>query len=139
MPLFTPDLLKNRITDITLEDLRALGVRGLLLDVDNTLTTHGSQALDPAVRQWLEAMAEQARADCPVKTGALHASIGVRRESYGASLVAGAPHAACVELGSANAPARPFLYPAFKARAQAMMVRVKRAVCRALGEGGEQA
>lgn len=105
--------------------------------------TPGAQVLqDAAVRALateLEAMAEQARADCPVKTGALRASIGVRRESDGASLVAGARHAACVELGSANAPARPFLYPAFKARAQAMMARVKRAVCRALGEGGEQA
>ncbi len=69
MPLFTPDLLKNRITDITLEDLRALGVRGLLLDVDNTLTTHGSQALDPAVRQWLEAMAEQGIALTVVSNG----------------------------------------------------------------------
>ena len=44
------------MTSITAEDLRALGVRGLLLDVDNTLTTHGSQALDPAVLAWLRAM-----------------------------------------------------------------------------------
>ena len=59
MPLFTPDMLKKRITDITMADLRLLGVRGLLLDVDNTLTTHGSQELDPAVQRWLEDMAAQ--------------------------------------------------------------------------------
>lgn len=59
MPLFTPDMLKNRITDITMDDLRLLGVRGLLLDVDNTLTTHGSQELDPAVQRWLEDMVAQ--------------------------------------------------------------------------------
>ena len=69
MPLFTPDLLKNRITDITLDDLRALGVRGLLLDVDNTLTTHGSQKLDPAVRYWLEEMAAQGIALTVVSNG----------------------------------------------------------------------
>ena len=49
MSLFYPTILRKRVTSITAEDLRALGVRGLLLDVDNTLTTHGSQALDPAV------------------------------------------------------------------------------------------
>ncbi|HIW74160.1 MAG TPA: YqeG family HAD IIIA-type phosphatase [Firmicutes bacterium] len=69
MPLFTPDLLKNRITDITMEDLRALGVRGLLLDVDNTLTTHGSQELDPAVRRWLEEMAGRGVALTVVSNG----------------------------------------------------------------------
>ena len=69
MPLFTPDLLKNRITDITVKDLRALGVRGVLLDVDNTLTTHGSQKLDPAVRRWLEEMAAQGIALTVVSNG----------------------------------------------------------------------
>ena len=56
MSLFYPTILRKRVTSITAEDLRALGVRGLLLDVDNTLTTHGSQALDPAVLAWLQAM-----------------------------------------------------------------------------------
>lgn len=56
MPLLYPDLLKNRITDITLSDLQKLGVRGLLLDVDNTLTELGSQKLDPRVKLWLEEM-----------------------------------------------------------------------------------
>ena len=56
MPLLYPELLRNRITDITLEDLRALGVKGLLLDVDNTLALHGSQVLDPAVEDWLQKM-----------------------------------------------------------------------------------
>ena len=56
MSLFYPTILRKRVTSITAEDLRAVGVRGLLLDVDNTLTTHGSQALDPAVLAWLRAM-----------------------------------------------------------------------------------
>lgn len=56
MPLLYPTFYRNRITDITVEDLRALGIKGLLLDVDNTLTTHGSQFLSEDVREWLEAM-----------------------------------------------------------------------------------
>lgn len=53
MSLFIPTLYKKRLQDITEEELRALGVRGLFLDVDNTLTTHRSQHLDPAINDWL--------------------------------------------------------------------------------------
>lgn len=56
MSIFHPDMLKNRLEDITLGDLQKLGVRGLLLDVDNTLTTHGSQVLDPQIAGWLDYM-----------------------------------------------------------------------------------
>lgn len=56
MPLFYPTIRKNRITDITPQDLHALGVKGLLLDVDNTLTRYKSQTLDPAVAGWLRQM-----------------------------------------------------------------------------------
>lgn len=56
MALFFPALLRGRITDITREDLSALGVEGLLLDVDNTLATHGGQELDPAIEDWLRRM-----------------------------------------------------------------------------------
>ncbi len=56
MPLLYPTIYKDRITDITLQELETLGVRGLLLDVDNTLTTHGSQVLSDEVREWLQQM-----------------------------------------------------------------------------------
>ncbi len=55
MKLFYPTMLKNRITDITDDDLHCFGARALLLDVDNTLTTHDSQQLSPEVRDWLTA------------------------------------------------------------------------------------
>ncbi len=58
MALLYPRLYRNRITDITLQDLETLGVRGLLLDVDNTLTTHGSQHLSDDVAAWLKMMRE---------------------------------------------------------------------------------
>ena len=54
MALFYPDRLVPRITDIDPDALVQAGVRGLLLDVDNTLTTHDNPALAPSVRAWLE-------------------------------------------------------------------------------------
>ncbi len=56
MALLYPTLYRPHIWDITVEDLQALGVRGLLLDVDNTLTYHGSQELPEPVKQWLDTM-----------------------------------------------------------------------------------
>ena len=56
MSLFHPTLLKNRITELTVEDLRAMSVKALLLDVDNTLTKHHSQELPDDVAAWLEEM-----------------------------------------------------------------------------------
>lgn len=58
MALFYPTRYKNCITDITLEELQTLGIRGLLLDVDNTLTSHGSQVLSDEVQDWLSKMRE---------------------------------------------------------------------------------
>ncbi len=54
--LFKPHLKRDRVTDITLQDLKALGVKGLLLDVDNTLSTHGGQHLTRGLEQWLKDM-----------------------------------------------------------------------------------
>ena len=56
MSLFYPTLYRRRITDVTAEDLRHLGVRGVLLDVDNTLTTHDAPDLTEEVKSWLSAM-----------------------------------------------------------------------------------
>ena len=58
MPLFYPTAYRRRVTDITLQDLESMGIKGLLLDVDNTLTTHGSQALSNEVAAWLRHMEE---------------------------------------------------------------------------------
>ena len=56
MPLFTPTIVFERITCITPEFLGARGLRALILDVDNTLTAHGSQELPPDVATWLDTM-----------------------------------------------------------------------------------
>lgn len=46
----------RRVTEITPEVLEQRGIRGLLLDVDNTLTTYGSTELAEGVPEWLETM-----------------------------------------------------------------------------------
>lgn len=59
MSLFYPTIYRRRITDVTVEDLRRLGASCVLLDVDNTLTTHDAPELDGAVSAWLDAMRTQ--------------------------------------------------------------------------------
>ncbi len=56
MALFAPTVYKNRITDITAEELDAWGVRGVLLDVDNTLTTHDNPLPSPGIPEWIDMM-----------------------------------------------------------------------------------
>ena len=59
MALFFPTVYRRRITDVTAEDIRRLGATCLLLDVDNTLTTHDAPELEPAVVAWLDEMRGQ--------------------------------------------------------------------------------
>lgn len=54
MALFFPTQLKKNITEITAEELRTLGIQGVLLDIDNTLTEHNSPLVSPEVLQWLQ-------------------------------------------------------------------------------------
>lgn len=56
MSIFYPNMLKNRITDVTEDDLRTLGVKGVLLDVDNTLTKFHSMDVADEVMAWIERM-----------------------------------------------------------------------------------
>lgn len=56
MPLFTPDFILRDVTRITPEFLQQQGIEALVLDVDNTLTTHSSQHLSDEVEAWLATM-----------------------------------------------------------------------------------
>ena len=56
MALLYPTNYRRRITDVTVEDLHRLGVRGILLDIDNTLTTHDNPVLDERVAAWIDTM-----------------------------------------------------------------------------------
>lgn len=52
MALFKPTGTLHRVTDITPELLGALGIRAIVLDVDNTMSTHGSQTPHTGVLEW---------------------------------------------------------------------------------------
>ncbi len=56
MSVFRPFLLKKDITAISVDTLKEMGVKAVLLDVDNTLTAHNSQELSAEISAWLAAV-----------------------------------------------------------------------------------
>lgn len=51
-----PKVKLERVTDITIEILNKYGIKALILDVDNTLSTHHGQVLTDGLLEWLELM-----------------------------------------------------------------------------------
>lgn len=58
MPVFYPSVMLNRVSDISPERLKAMRISALILDVDNTLTTHNNPNPDDGVLKWLAVMRE---------------------------------------------------------------------------------
>lgn len=58
MPIFMPTAAARCATEITPEMLRALGAEAVLLDVDNTLTTHNAPQPWPGVVEWTHKLQE---------------------------------------------------------------------------------
>ena len=56
MSLLFPDIYLRTLTALTPALLGRWGIRGLVLDVDNTLTTHDNPRPDPNVLRWLKTM-----------------------------------------------------------------------------------
>ena len=56
--LLIPDIKLDRITEITVELLRKYNINSLILDVDNTLSTHHGQHLTEGLTEWLQLMRE---------------------------------------------------------------------------------
>ncbi len=54
--LLKPDIKLKRVTDISLELLKKENIDTLILDVDNTLSTHHGQILTDGLTEWLELM-----------------------------------------------------------------------------------
>ena len=53
-----PDIKLERITEITVAMLEKRGINALILDVDNTLSTHHGQQLTEGLVEWLALMRE---------------------------------------------------------------------------------
>lgn len=56
MSVFLPNLMLKDVTEIDEALMKRYNIKALILDVDNTLTTHGSQAVQQAVLDWLALM-----------------------------------------------------------------------------------
>lgn len=56
MSLFKPSIMKKRITDITAEMLKEMGVSALLLDVDNTLVSYVKHEPIAGAVEWTKEM-----------------------------------------------------------------------------------
>ncbi len=56
MAIFRPTGTLGNLTLLTPEMLRTLGVRGIVLDVDNTMAAHSDQTPFPGVVEWTERM-----------------------------------------------------------------------------------
>ena len=57
--MFRPTIMKKRLVNLTVEELKEIGVSTLLLDVDNTLSTHHSQEPLEGIVPWLDGMKEK--------------------------------------------------------------------------------
>lgn len=54
--LFRPKYVFNSIADIKLSFLEKEGIKALILDLDNTLTTHNNPIPKPEIKLWLDEM-----------------------------------------------------------------------------------
>lgn len=54
--LLKPKIKLTKITDISLSLLKKYGIKALILDVDNTLSTHHGQVLTDGLEDWLKEM-----------------------------------------------------------------------------------
>lgn len=98
-------------------------------DVQENVRAGAAELLALAAEQ----TARDARRLAPVDTGRLRESISAGLLSPDEAVVtAGAPYAACVEYGTSQAPAQPFLLPA----AQDMQDELPRMARRVFGKGG---
>lgn len=59
MGLFRPTALRAKVTELSPSLLEGLGVRALLLDVDNTIATYTSHTPIPGAVEWAAGMVQQ--------------------------------------------------------------------------------
>lgn len=56
MSVFVPNLILDRVTQINIEKLKQLDVKGILLDIDNTLAIHDNPNPYKGISEWIENM-----------------------------------------------------------------------------------
>ncbi len=56
--LLTPDYLIEKIEDIRLDFFKERLIKGLIIDLDNTITFYNSRMIDPQVEEWIKKVLE---------------------------------------------------------------------------------
>lgn len=89
--ILAPDRLVERISDLEPEALKAAGIRGLILDLDNTLCEWQSEAVPQDILQWVAKMKRAGIRMCIASN--THDRRRLRRMAAGLDLpsVSGAP------------------------------------------------
>lgn len=54
-----PELHRRRLTDVTPEDIRSLGVKAILLDADNTSSYDNTTTPIPGSKEWVQGMKDE--------------------------------------------------------------------------------
>ena len=54
--MLRPDYMQKSVQGVTLQFLKAAGIGGLIVDIDNTLAKHDDPTPAPGAREWVEAM-----------------------------------------------------------------------------------
>ncbi|MEN6567059.1 MAG: YqeG family HAD IIIA-type phosphatase [Veillonellales bacterium] len=55
--LLCPQLVLNALSDINLEELEKIGIKGIIFDLDNTIIPWDQPAMQPDIIQWLKGLA----------------------------------------------------------------------------------
>ena len=86
------------------------------------------------IAEGLQQVQKTAQQNAPVRTGALKKSIKTEIETDGLKgrVYSDAPHAHLVEFGTVNAPAQPFMFPAWRENRNKIVRGIKRAADSAL-------
>ncbi|MDK2820123.1 MAG: putative phosphatase [Clostridia bacterium] len=64
--LLNPDLYVRSLTEIPLADLKARGIRGLIIDLDNTVTEWGRATIDNKIYLWFKKLKDYGFKACLV-------------------------------------------------------------------------
>ena len=87
--LFCPDLYYDRITSIDLDDLRSRGIRGLVIDLDNTLVAWRSSEIPRDVSAWASTALRKGFSLCIASNTRRYRRLAGVASALGASYVTG--------------------------------------------------
>ncbi|KNY26717.1 YqeG family HAD IIIA-type phosphatase [Pseudobacteroides cellulosolvens] len=61
---FFPDVIVDKVQDINLDDLRKKGIKGLVLDIDNTLVAQFTMNASEDIKEWIQRVKDMGFLPC---------------------------------------------------------------------------